>query len=398
MYDTCMIALKVVFYIVTAYYLFCGLYVFIFSVSGLFYKNPVFGKAGKHRKIAVLVPAYKADMVIEDLVDNVLLQEYPNFDLIVIADSLSDEVMQRLKKKPIKLMPFCDENRTKALALNTIMSQLPDDYAIALILDADNLIPDRDYLNRLNDIFESGAQAVQTHRSAKNTNTVLAFLDEVSEEINHQIFRRGHAALSLSSALAGSAMAFDYRLYREQMKGISSSGEDKDLEMKLLLMRIPIIYHDGMIVLDEKTQHAGSFIHQRARWIASQLRQVRNNSGKLFKHFFNGNINFIDKVLQHFTLPRLLLIASVFVFSVLAMIFLSGAYRYVWMFVIVVTYSGILVGIPKRLYTIELLKSVFYLPKAVVLMILSLFSIKGATKKFVATEHVAIPDDKLLYK
>ena len=390
MYENCMIALKVVFYLVTAYYLFCGLYVFIFSVAGLFYKNPVFRKADKQRKIAVLVPAYRADMVIEDLVDNVLLQEYQNFDLIVIADSLSDEVMQRLKQKPIRLMPFSDENRTKALALNTIIRQLPDDYQIAFILDADNLIPDRDYLSRLNDIFESGAQAVQTHRTAKNTNTVLALLDAVSEEINHQIFRRGHAALRLSSALAGSAMAFDYRLYQEQMKNIYSSGEDKDLEMNLLLMKIPIVYHDGMIVLDEKTQHAGSFIHQRARWIASQLRQARNNFGILSKYFSSGNINFFDKVLQQFILPRLLLIASVFGFSVLAMIFLSGVYRYIWAVIVVITYSGILAGIPKRLYTIELLKAVLYLPKAVVLMILSLFMMKGATKKFVATEHSAL--------
>ena len=398
MYDPRMIALQIIFFLVTGYYLFCGLYVFVFSFAGLFYKNPLYGKANSVRKIAVLVPAYRADMVIEDLVDNVLLQDYPNFDLIVIADSLSDEVMQRLTRKPIKLMPFSDDNRTKALAVNTIIRQLPDDYQIAFILDADNLIPDRHYLKRLNDMFESGVQAVQTHRSAKNTNTVLALLDAVSEEINHQIFRRGHAALRLSSALTGSAMAFDYRLYREQMNDIHSSGEDKDLEMKLLLKKIPIVYHDGMIVLDEKTQYAGSFIKQRARWIASQLKQVRNNFGILSQHIFSRNVNFFDKVLQQFLLPRILLIASVFVFSALAMIFLSDAYRYAWMMIIVITYSGILIGIPKRLYTIELLKAVVYLPKAVVLMILSLFRMKGAAKKFVATEHIALPHDKILNK
>lgn len=390
------IALKVLFFVVTGYYVFCGLYVFVFSVAGWFYKDPVFGKAVRQRKIAVFVPAYKADMVIEDLVNNVLLQDYPNFDLIVIADTLSGEVMQRLNQKPVKLMPFSDPNRTKALALNTIMSQLPDEYEIAFILDADNLIPDKSYLSRLNEIFESGVQAVQTHRSAKNTNTVLALLDAVSEEINHQIFRRGHAALGLSSGLTGSAMAFDYRLYQEQMKGITSSGEDKELEVKLLKKRIPIAYHEGMIVLDEKIQHAASFVHQRARWIANQLVQTRNNAGEGFRQLFRGNIDFFDKAMQQFLLPRLLLIASVFGFSVLAVIFLSGIYMYVWIMIVVVTYSGILASIPKRLYTTELLKAVLYLPKALALMILSLFRMKGATKKFVATEHVAVPCDELL--
>jgi len=391
-----MIALKIVFFIVTGYYVFSSLYVLIYSVAGLFYKDPVFKKAGRHRKIAIFVPAYKTDEVIEELADNVLLQDYPNFDLIIIADSLSEDVVHRLKQKPLKLMPFRDDNRTKALALNTIMAKLPDDYEIALILDADNLIQSRDYLSRLNDIFESGVQAIQTHRAAKNTNTVLALLDAVSEEINNHIFRRGHAALGASSALMGSAMAFDYRLFKEQMHDISSSGEDKDLEMKLLDMNISIMYHDGMVILDEKTQHAGSFVQQRARWIANQLLQAKNNTGKVFKHLFRGNLNFLDKVLQHLMLPRLFLIASVFVLSLLAMFFLYGMYSTIWIFILVITYFSILISIPKRMYTIELLKSVLYLPQAVLLMLCSLFKMKDATKKFVATEHHAVHSNDTL--
>ena len=388
-----MIILKVIYFLVTGYFIFCSLYIFVYSVAGLFYKNPVFRKATTYRKIAILVPAFKADEVIEELADNTLLQDYPNYDLIVIADSLRDDVMVRLKKKPIKLMPFNDDKRTKALALNTVMSRLPDDYDIALVLDADNLIRDKDYLSRLNDIFACGAQAVQTHRTAKNTNTVLALLDAASEEINNQLFRRGHAALGLSSALIGSAMAFDYRLYREQMRSITSSGEDKELEIKLLKMRVPILYIDDMIVLDEKVQKAGSFVNQRARWIANQILQAKNNVAEGFRQLFAGNINFFDKLMQHFLMPRLFLVVAVFVFSGLATLFLYGAYFYLWLLIVVITYFSILISIPGRMYTFRLLKSVSYLPKAVLLMTLSLFRLKGATKKFVATEHLAIPQN-----
>ena len=386
-----MMMLKLIYFLVTGYFIFCSLYVLLYAIAGLFYKSSVFRKATAYRKIAILVPAYKADEVIEELADNVLLQDYQDYDLIVIADSLSDNVLMRLKQKPIKVMPFHDEKRTKALALNTIMAQLTDDYDIALILDADNLIPDGDYLSRLNDIFEWGIQAVQTHRTAKNTNTVLALLDAASEEINNHLFRRGHAALGLSSALIGSAMAFDYRLFREQMRSITSSGEDKDMEMKLLKMRVPVVYMDDMIVLDEKVQKAGSFVNQRARWIANQMMQAKNNVGEGFIQLFRGNIDFFDKAMQHFLMPRLFLIVSVTVLSASATIFLHGAYLYVWVIIAAITYFGILISIPRRMYTFRLLKSVFYLPKAVILMLLSLFRIKGATKRFVATEHAAVP-------
>jgi len=288
-------------------------------------------------------------------------------------------------------MPFCDDNRTKALALNTIMAQLPDDYDIAFVLDADNLIPDKNYLSCLNDIFENGAQAVQTHRTAKNMNTVLAFLDATSEEINNHLFRRGHAALGLSSALIGSAMAFDYRLYREQMSTITASGEDKELEMRLLKMKIPIIYVDDMMVLDEKTQKADSFVNQRARWIANQVMQAKKNVGEGFRQLFRGNIDFFDKMLQHFLMPRFFLLVFVTVFSVLAVIFLNNAYRDVWLYIAVITYLSILISIPKRMYTLRLLQSVSYIPKAILLMILSVFRMKGATKNFITTEHVSVP-------
>ena len=391
-----MIALKITYLIITGYFIFCSLYVLVYSVAGLLYKNPVFKKARMYRKIAILVPAYKANEVIEDLADNVLLQDYPNYDLIIIADNLRDDVLNRLKRKPVKVMPFHDEERTKALALNTIMAQLPDDYDIAFILDADNLIIGRDYLSRLNDIFETGVQAVQTHRTAKNTNTVLALLDAASEEINNQLFRRGHATLGLSSALIGSAMAFDYRLYREQMRTITASGEDKELEMKLLKMKIPIIYMDDMIVLDEKVQKSGSFVNQRARWIANQMMQAKNNIGEGFRQLFRGNVDFFDKLMQHFLIPRLFLIVSVTVFTAFAMIFLQNAYLHVWLVIAVSTYFGILISIPKHMYTLRLLRSVSHLPKVVALMTISLFKIKGATRKFVATDHAAVPCESLI--
>jgi len=385
-----MMIYQIIYFLVTGYFIFCALYVLTYSVAGLLYQNPVFGKANSFRKIAILVPAFKADEVIEELVDNVLLQDYPEYDLIVIADSLRDDVIIRLRQKPIKVMPFHDDNRTKALALNTIMNQLPEDYDIALILDADNLIQGNNYLRRLNDIFEAGVQAVQTHRTAKNTNTVLALLDAASEEINNHLFRRGHAALGLSSALIGSAMAFDYRLYLEQMRTITASGEDKELEMKLLKLKIPVIYMEDMIVLDEKVQKSCSFVNQRARWIANQMMQAKNNTGEGFRQLFRGNIDFFDKLLQHFLMPRLFLLVSVTVLSALAVIFLHGTYRFIWLAIVAIVYFSILVSIPKRMYSFRLLKSVSYLPKAVALMILSLFKMKGATRKFIATDHVAV--------
>ncbi|MDR1170857.1 MAG: glycosyltransferase family 2 protein [Bacteroidales bacterium] len=389
-----MIFLKAIFFLITGYFLFCVLYVFFFSMAGLFYKNPVFPKAKRNRKIAILVPAYKANGVIEELADNVLRQEYPDYDLIIIADSLNADVLERLRKKPVKVMEFSDPNRTKALALNTIMGQLPDHaYEVALILDSDNLIKDPDYLSCLNDAFEAGCQVVQTHRTSKNRNTPIAFLDAVSEEINNHIFRRGHAAVSLSTALIGSAMAFDYQLYKNGMKLVKTSGEDRELEINLLRKKIRFTYVDRLPVLDEKTQEAGVFVDQRGRWIANQLLQARTNIAEAFCLLFHGNIDFFDKVIQQFLLPRILMLALMTVFTIFVVIFMPAAYSAVWLLMDMLLIISLLLDIPKNMFGKTMIKAVLYLPQGAFLMFSSLFKLKGATKKFHATEHRSIPGE-----
>ena len=382
------ILFNVILIFITAYFAFCALYIFLYSFAGLFYRNRKYPKATRFRRFVILVPAYKTNQVIEELAQNVLLQDYPYYDLVIIADSMDDYVVNRLKQMPVKVMEFADDHRTKALALNTIMAQLPDNqYDIALILDADNLIKDKDYLSRLNDAFDTGLQAIQTHRAAKNTNTPLAVLDAVSEEINNALFRKGHVVLGFSSSLCGSAMAFDYKMYQEQMRHISSSGEDKDLEMRLLKNRIRIEYLDDLKVLDEKTQYANAFVTQRARWIANQILQARNSFGEGFVHLFRGNIDFFDKVIQHFLIPRIMLLASTFLLTLLAVIFFPAPYHYVWTVIFAVTCVSMLISIPRKMYNMQLVRAMLYLPIGALLMFCSLLKVKGAAKKFHATEH-----------
>jgi hypothetical protein len=42
-------------------------------------------------------------------------------------------------------------------------------------------------------------------------------LDAISEEINNNIYSKGHRAIGMSSRLAGSGVAFSYQLYKDTM-------------------------------------------------------------------------------------------------------------------------------------------------------------------------------------
>jgi len=215
-------------------------------------------------------------------------------------------------------------------------------------------------------------------------------LDAASEEINHTLFRRGHVILGFSSSLCGSAMAFDYKLYKDQMKYISSSGEDKELEIRLMKNRIHVEYLNNLVILDEKTQYAEAFVTQRARWIANQIMQARNNFGESFIQLFRGNFDFFNKVLQYFLLPRIILLASAFFLTLVFVIFLTPLYYGIWVILYAALSLSMLVSIPRKMYNMQLLKAMLYLPASVFLMFRSLFNMKGATKKFHVTEHGTI--------
>jgi hypothetical protein len=54
---------------------------------------------------------------------------------------------------------------------------------------------------------------VQGHRAAK-IQGAFAMLDAMSEEINNNIYSKGHRTIGMSSRLVGSGMAFSYQLFK----------------------------------------------------------------------------------------------------------------------------------------------------------------------------------------
>lgn len=95
-------------------------------------------------------------------------------------------------------------------------------------------------------------------------------------EINNAIFRCGHVALGLSSALIGSGMAWDkHNWFRDNIACQKFTSRKTGAEPEALQVRQGIYTtNDGLVrVLDEKAQGRRSLGHynQRRRWIVSAV-------------------------------------------------------------------------------------------------------------------------------
>lgn len=305
----------VLFIIVAATVLYLG----VFTIASLFSKSHKSPRTKKQNRIVVLIPSYKQDDVIEQTVISTLSQAYPQrmFDVVVISDHQEEMTNMRLAQYPITLLTPNFEESTKAKSLQYAILNLPEFkiYDIALILDADNIV-EQDFLAKINEAFETAAtKAVQMHRISRNRDTTAALLASIFEEINNAIFRRGHINLGLSSAIAGSGIAYDFAWFKTNVMKTRTSGEDKELEALLLRQEIYIDYFDNIYVYGEKKRTTAKLNQQHGRWASEQFQNFIRNIKFLPGAIFRKQYDLADKIIQWMLVPRTTMMAIILLMS-----------------------------------------------------------------------------------
>lgn len=381
--------LNFILYFILIYLTIQVAYLLFFSIAGKISSKKVIAKAQKLRKIRIFVPGYKEDSVIIATAKNILEQDYPKelFEVVIIADSFSEATLKTLHSLPIKVVEVSFEKSTKGKALQKAVEATAQNATdILLILDADNHIG-TGFLHAVNNAFEQGYQAVQGHRTAKNFQTPFALLDACTEEINNHIFRRGHVAVGLPSALIGSGMAFDWHLFVELLTDIGdTSGEDKELEFRLVRLRKQVAFLDGEYVYDEKVAKTDVFSKQRSRWLATQVEFFEKYFIEGWVQLFKGNVAFFNKVFQTYLFPRVMLVAVLGLWLVFCFFFASQFFVFSLGLFIALAFS-LLLGIPAKWYNKQLLMAFLQIPVAMISIVKASLNIGKARKQFIHTPH-----------
>lgn len=362
------------------------LYLFVFALFAMRRTDDNYPPARRRLRFVTLIPAYKADAVVVRTAEAALGQNYPPqlHRVVVIADRLQPATLEALRSLPVEVVEVRFANSSKAKALTHAADALgPDATDAVTILDADNLVP-ADYIARLNDVLESGVEAVQAHRTAKNRDTDTAVLDAASEEINNAIFRRGHVALGLSSALIGSGMAFRYGWFYQNIRRCVTAGEDKELEVLLLRQRIYIGYLDSLEVLDEKVQAEGAYYDQRRRWIAAQFYALAAAAKELPQAIVAGNLDYVDKLVQWCLPPRMLVLGGVPLWT-LAMTALDPAGSIKWWALSLLLAFALAFALPDAQTDARLGRALRRLPVLILLTVKNLFRLGGTKERFIHT-------------
>ena len=379
------------------------LYILFFALVSTLWKKRVneFTKFLTGQKLAmrpkeyftylVLYPAYNEDRVIVPSVRTFLGQYYPYnaFHVAVISDHMQPETNQALSELPITLLQPIFEKSSKAKAMQYAMDQIKEDYDYIIIMDADNVV-NSDFLQKLNDSCAHGYRAIQCHRCAKNNDNDVAVLDGVSEEINNTIFRKAHNRIGLSSALIGSGMCFDFKLFKENVYKLTTAGEDREMEALLLKQKVYIHYEPDIHVFDEKVSNKDNFQKQRLRWMTAQIQSLISLLPYIPTAIKTANIDFIDKTIQQALIPRSMLVVGAFgmsfVMTAFSLLFSLSWYIKWWCLFLTICIT-LYIATPKQLRSHSVFGKILSLPKLVWKMVMNILKIDHKNTDFIHTSH-----------
>jgi len=401
------------------YFGWAAFYQFFFAVAGVFYHAPKVAKAASsYRRTVVFIPAYKEDAVILHTTQAALEQDYPadRFAVVVVADQLQPETLAALKEMPVAVVEVNFEKSTKSKALNealravhkigasmkhfkeaaadkgkvgSLLSFAERAYVfaapqIAVVLDADNVMAP-DFLKRVNQRFEQGAEVLQGRRAPKNFQSGLAMLDAASEDTNNHILCRGQRALGFSARLAGSGMAFNYQLFETAMAGIDVvGGFDKALEFHFTQSKISVQYDENALVYDEKVSAANAFARQRSRWIAAQFQFAAQHLPNVVPSVIRGRFDYANKSLQMALPPRLLL-PGILAFGLIVNYLFGTDFVAFWALALAFNLGSFLIALPPYVFAFRNLMLWMELPAAFGATVLAMTKLKEAREKFIVT-------------
>lgn len=394
-----MVIVNLLFFLLFIYLSVSILYLLVLAVAGRVGRLTIYGLSTVKKNIAVIIPAYREDAVIIDTARTASAHNYPahNYRVIVVADKLQPTTIAQLRLLPVTVLEAAVNMKSRSV--NAALQHLDAaSFDIAVILDADNVMG-KDCLEKINDAFQHGCEAVQCHRTAKNQQTPVALLDAISEEININLFRRGPAVLGIAAAPVGSGMAFTFSLLKEIFSAapiLNNPGEDREIDMQLMKRRIFMHFIEDAYVYDEKVPDSGVFQKQRVRWLEAQVNHV--------KRFFDADmkdaprtLTYFCKFFQNLILPRLLLIMVLgLLFALLTLQWLFSfqlaAPAAVFWYSVMIAYAAVLVlSVPGRFYNLTTVKAVLQVPALMMAMLKALLKVKSGRKEFLHTPKAFKP-------
>ena len=227
-----------------------------------------YGRHPASTRFAILVAARNEELVIGNLINSLLAQDYPRelYDIWVIPNNCTDHTAQAARDFGANVMECTVPVKCKGDVMRFAYRQLRDKgYDAFCVFDADNVADPR-FLREMNNAYRAGARAAQGYRDSKNPfDSAISGCYSIYYWMMDRFHNQGKAGLGMSAMLGGtgfmvSAAAFD------KMGGWCTQSISEDLEMsaQCALAGVPIAWVPKAVTYDEQPLTFRESIKQRS--------------------------------------------------------------------------------------------------------------------------------------
>lgn len=246
-------------------------------------------------KVSIIVPAYNEEINAVKTIDNLLLQDYPNFDIVFVDDGSKDKTYQMILdhfgQNP-KVSVNTKPNGGKASALNYGINLTQNEHVVCI--DADTQLK-TDALSQLMKCFTIETKnnqeigAVAGNVKVGNENTMLTKWQSIEYTTAQNFDRRAFDLINGITVVPGAIGAF-------KKEAIAKSGgfttdtlaEDCDLTIRVLRNGYKVVNCVEAVAITEAPETLNEFMKQRFRWSYGVMQAFFKNKDACFDPKYKG--------------------------------------------------------------------------------------------------------------
>ncbi|MBO9586095.1 MAG: glycosyltransferase [Flavobacterium sp.] len=256
---------------------------------------PVYKTSEGNPKVSIIVPAYNEEINAVKTIENLLGQDYSDFDIVFVDDGSKDKTFEMIKnafENNPKVKIHTKPNGGKASALNYGIKLTENEYVVCI--DADTQLKKdaisqlmKGFTMQLKDNAEIGAIAGNV--KVGNENTMLTRWQSIEYTTAQNFDRRAFDLINGITVVPGAIGAFR-KIAIEKAGGFTTDtlAEDCDLTIRILRNDYHIINCIEAVAVTEAPESLKEFMKQRFRWSYGIMQAFWKNRDACFNPRYKG--------------------------------------------------------------------------------------------------------------
>lgn len=331
-------------------------YLLFLMVAAAFYRHPRHNNTLTSFNYLILIPAHDEELTLPAVLPSIMAlrnrQGTSSARVVVVADNCSDNTAALARMAGAEVLERFNKNQIgKGYALEWAIEELsrkygPDQFNVLVILDADT-VPEKNFLEEIDHILQSGAQVVQGRYGILNQSeaTWRSHLLATAFLIYNHVRPLGRATLGLSDGLRGNGMAFRRSVLERLPWEARGLVEDIEYANRLVKAGMKVTYAPRASIHGQGTSSGKQATVQRMRWEGGRFQQARADLPSLLRiALTKANFSALDRALDLLIPPLALLallLTSLTFLDVIVWLVLGGE----WLGATVLGWVGLIIGL-----------------------------------------------------